>query len=501
MRDVPRIKPLVIIGLVLFGGISLCGIVLDYIKGADGRILFPALAIGFTILAIFLGIEELLRRRAAKSAEPYDDEPFELDEENRFVRHAEPADLFEQDDSFADRFEDDDYAGFESDAQQDEQYAEQYAEPEPESPAGFFAHRRRAFARTAEPVQHAEPEQFDEPETYDEPEQFGEPEAYDEPEQYDEPEAYTEPEQLDEQDYYAPEQPEEDFLKPVMVLGTPEPEPQPAPAPQPEPKPEEEPYFEPEPVAPAAPVAPVAPAAPAVSAAAVGGQTLESFYADMSEEDILYRDCVEVWAEDAKPCMLKLLKYVEAIEDKQTQAAFGRECEYINAMLDRICFFNKLEYIEQELEPTVCNFSSMVKECLKRFSPFFMEKRLGLLWKGLDIEVNIDRKWFIFALTQVIFNSVEFTSEGGKIAISAKKNGNYVDLSVDDGGCGISRDDLPYVLMAGFMSDSAQNESGRRTGMGLFIARSVAVKMGGDLYVESPNGKGTRVTFHLPTGM
>ena len=31
--------------------------------------------------------------------------------------------------------------------------------------------------------------------------------------------------------------------------------------------------------------------------------------------------------------------------------------------------------------------------------------------------------------------------------------------------------------------------------------RSVAIKMGGDLYVESSNGKGTRVTFHLPTGM
>ena len=247
------------------------------------------------------------------------------------------------------------------------------------------------------------------------------------------------------------------------------------------------------------PVAAKSPASTMVVPAA-NGQTLESFYENMSDEDILYRDCVEVWAADTKPYILRMIKYIEGIEDKQTQALFGKECEYINAMLDRIYAFTQLEYIDEMLEPKKYVFSTLVKECLKRFSPFFMEKKIGLLWKGLDINIVVDKRWFIFALTQVLFNAVEFTGEGGKIAISAKRNGDYIDLVVDDSGKGISPDEMPYIFVAGYMGDDSPNENGRRTGMGLFIARSVLVKMGGDVYAESSIGKGTRITLHLPAG-
>ncbi|MCL2486638.1 MAG: ATP-binding protein, partial [Oscillospiraceae bacterium] len=231
------------------------------------------------------------------------------------------------------------------------------------------------------------------------------------------------------------------------------------------------------------------------------GQSLQSFYDSMDESDILYRDCVEVWAADAKPSMLRLLKYIEGIEDKRTQGLFGRECEYVNAMIDRVFCFTQLEYIDDMMEPKRYNFAALVKECLRRFSPFFMEKRLGLLWKGLDTEVVIDRRWFIFALTQVVFNSVEFTDEGGKIAISATRSGDFVELTVEDSGRGIPPEEIPFVFAAGYMGDEVPNPEGRRTGMGLFIARSIVRKMGGDVTAESELGKGTRVVMRLPAGV
>lgn len=235
-----------------------------------------------------------------------------------------------------------------------------------------------------------------------------------------------------------------------------------------------------------------------VVASQAPGQTLESFFEDMSEEDILYRDCVEVWAADAKLPTLRLMKYINAIDDRRTAELLGKECEYINAMLDRMVYFTQLDMIDKMLNMQEYNFSVLVKECLKRFSPFFMEKKIGLLWKGLDVNVVTDKRWFIFALTQVIFNSVEFTPAGGKIAISAKRNGEWVDLAVDDSGSGIDPEELPYIFTAGFMSDTAENPNDRRTGMGLFIARSVLTKLGGDCMAESTPGKGTRIVMRLP---
>ena len=183
------------------------------------------------------------------------------------------------------------------------------------------------------------------------------------------------------------------------------------------------------------------------------GQEIEEFFDHMSDDEILYSDCVEVWAADAKPAAIRLLKQVESISDKKM---------------------------------------------LRRFAPFFMEKRIGLLWKGLDIDIVTDKRWLIFALTQVVFNAVEFTGLGGKIAISAKKEGSMIHLMVDDSGCGISDEDLPHIFMAGFMGDNVPNESGHRTGMGLFITRSVTEKLGGSVTAESTVGKGTRITMILP---
>ncbi len=228
------------------------------------------------------------------------------------------------------------------------------------------------------------------------------------------------------------------------------------------------------------------------------GQEIEEFFDHMSDDEILYSDCVEVWASDAKPAAIRLLKQVEALGDKKTADSIGREAEYVNAMLDRIYYFTMLDSIKENLDLKKYNFSAMVKECLRRFSPFFMEKRIGLLWKGLDIDIVTDKRWLIFALTQVVFNAVEFTGLGGKIAISAKKEGSMIHLMVDDSGCGISDDDLPHIFMAGFMGDNAPNEEGRRTGMGLFITRSVIEKLGGSVTAESTVGKGTRITMILP---
>ena len=235
-----------------------------------------------------------------------------------------------------------------------------------------------------------------------------------------------------------------------------------------------------------------------VVASMAPGQTIDSFFDGMNEDDIVYRDCVEVWASGAKNPMIKLLKYVESIDDKKTAGLIGRECEYVNAMIDRMLYFSQLDMIDQALNMKEYNFSVLVKECLKRFSPFFMEKKIGLLWKGLDVNVVTDKRWFIFALTQVIFNSVEFTPQGGKIAISAKKTDDYIDLVIDDSGEGIDNEELPYVFTAGFMGDDAPNPDETRTGMGLFITRTVLQKLGGECMAESTKGKGTRIVMRLP---
>ena len=511
--------PWLYIGLIAFLAIAALGIVYDFISKSGGVVSIISVIVAFLILAAALVIDTVLRKKAAAEA---DDEGWTNSDDNRFLRHTED---MEDDEDFVWRpniSPRSGFAGFNRRKDAEEKSADESFGPAFDTSA-FESETSAAAGTEFNPDDAAGG--FED--NFDGIDDISDDEVYsfteDELGGDDAPDALSgEPE----------EQPEEDDpFRPVLRLnGTQqeeaapqEEEAQPAeelPADeekQPEPQPEEpavpaaaEPAVQEQPAAkpaaaervPAPAAKPVAadraPAAMVVPAASVGGQTIESFYDEMSEEDILYRDCVEVWAADAKPAALRLIKYVEGIEDKQTAALIGREVEYVNAMIDRINCFTQLEYIDELLEYREHNYSTLVKDCLKRFSPFFMEKRLGLLWKGLDIDVMTDRRWFIFALTQVIFNAVEFTPTGGKIAISAKKHDEFIDLTVEDSGKGIAAEELPFVFMAGYMGDDAPNESGRRTGMGLFIAQSVMRKMGGDMLAESTPGKGTRITMRMP---
>ena len=531
-------KPLLYIGLIAFLAIAVVGILYDFISKSEGIVAIISVVVAFLILAAVLVIDAISRKREAKNGgeeDPYDAAEPSVD--SRFLRHTEES---SEDNDFVWRPNNTARSGFAGFGRRGadaagEEPVEESVQNTWDQPVTRPADSSFGFEQTADETHSAfaprmetegvdsfETDMDDLPEDIDDIADDGIYELPSEPVTVQPAESAPAV-----QPTAQPEPYEDDMFKPVLRLtGTePQPEPQPA-APAEEPKPAVQQMPEPQPAqpehTPAAPAQPAAepvpvqaeqtapkptaaerraaaavPAASTVSTA-VGGQSLESFFEEMSDEDILYRDCVEVWAADAKPSALRLIKYVEGIEDKQTAALIGREVEYLNAMLDRINCFTQLEYIDELLEYRKHNYSTLVKDCLKRFSPFFMEKRLGLLWKGLDIDVMTDRRWFIFALTQVIFNAVEFTPNGGKIAISAKRHDNYIDLTVEDSGKGISPDELPFIFMAGYMGDDAPNENGGRTGMGLFIAQSVMRKMGGEMLAESTPGKGTRITLRMP---
>lgn len=519
-------KPTLLILLVVFIVVAIAGIIVDFVLDKNGVIAFISLLAVFLLISGFL-IFEVIRRRKSKT----EASNAAKSEDQRFLRHYSPE---------SSGFDENDFrssawggevinsrrvveTGFEEDDEEDEndyrrafsqnsystRVFESDPQPEPEDIVSGFEQSDDSFELPEEEPeivlpQKREPEYMSMPASQAPPRRsflFGKKTPEEEtvqliPENI--PEAPVEPEPVAQPE---PEPVERPFANYRRTHDEPQEKEEPAKTPEEEFKPVELP--KPQNTQPAVSAAST-PAQSAVKSAPMGfveGQSLESFYSEMSEEDILYKDCVEVWAAAAKPCVLRMMKYIESIEDKRTASLFGRECEYINAMLDRIYYFTEMDDIENQLDLRKFNFSTLVMECLKRFSPFFTERKLGLLWKGLDIEVMTDRRWFVFALTQIVFNCVEFTPQGGKIAISARKSGDFVELCIDDSGCGIKSEELPFVFMAGFMSDDAPNPENTRTGMGLFIARNVVRKMGGDVFAESNPGKGTRIIMRMPTGI
>ena len=549
IRDMDKKKRILAAGLVIFAVVSILGILIDAIAEAGGVIALISVAIGFLLMAAIIIADFILSRRTPPQPQQEETYSFFDDSADEFAYQDESYGYHANDGPSEDGF---DNADFGDEAYEDDN---RFAVDFSDDPADDYRDQEIEYTTEPEPAQEEPPRRFggvfhrgrsDEiPSAADQirASGYGLPDSQPQTERFDdrssfaftpEPDAYADRSDFDRParsfDGDAIGQPVMTFPNPsgradeavAMAAAAVAPHVV-APLPVPDviggpvmsipfrgasaPAATQESYtppvtaYTPPAAYPQAAPQPVKSADPLGSASPVQsarGKEIEQFFDNMSDDELLYSDCVEVWAADAKPAAIRLLKQVESLSDKKIADALGREAEYVNAMLDRIYYFTMLDSIKDNLELKKYNFSAMVKECLRRFSPFFMEKRIGLLWKGLDIDIVTDKRWLIFALTQVVFNAVEFTGLGGKIAISAKKEGSMIHLMVDDSGCGISDDDLPHIFMAGFMGDNVPNESGRRTGMGLFITRSVVEKLGGTVTAESTVDKGTRITIILP---
>lgn len=142
------------------------------------------------------------------------------------------------------------------------------------------------------------------------------------------------------------------------------------------------------------------------------------------------------------------------------------------------------------------DINSVIKQVVDLYTPLATEQGLKLdITEVPKVIVQADQDKVNQIITNLISNSLKFT-EKGKIIISVKHNGDYLDVSVSDTGRGIAKKDCPK-LFGKFQQVGAESRKG--SGLGLFIAKQMALKMGGDLILKSSRiGKGSVFALSLP---
>lgn len=98
-------------------------------------------------------------------------------------------------------------------------------------------------------------------------------------------------------------------------------------------------------------------------------------------------------------------------------------------------------------------------------------------------------------LTNLLGNAIKFTPEGGKISVSAKCDGNYILVSVEDSGPGI---DQKYLTKVFDYYWQVQNTAHPGSGLGLYIAKGIIKAHQGKIWAEGRLGSGAKFNFTLP---
>jgi PAS domain S-box-containing protein len=113
---------------------------------------------------------------------------------------------------------------------------------------------------------------------------------------------------------------------------------------------------------------------------------------------------------------------------------------------------------------------------------------------GLEAQADPDKLRQV--LDQLVQNAVKFSPEGGLVRVEARRRSDAVAVTVADEGAGIPASQRDLIFTKFYRGGDGGPATG--TGLGLFIAQGLVSAMGGRIWVDSEEGRGSRFTFELP---
>lgn len=111
--------------------------------------------------------------------------------------------------------------------------------------------------------------------------------------------------------------------------------------------------------------------------------------------------------------------------------------------------------------------------------------------------IAADRASISEVLGNLIDNAIKYSNEGGAINVTAKVNGEFVDISVQDHGIGMPAS-VVNNLFQKFYRSHRSRETVSGTGIGLYISKAIVESHGGNISVRSEDGRGSTFTISLP---
>jgi len=202
-------------------------------------------------------------------------------------------------------------------------------------------------------------------------------------------------------------------------------------------------------------------------------------------------DYYTLWVHQIKTPIAASQLLVAEVADRQLKQQLEQEIFKIDSYTNLVLQYLRLESFHDDLVLKKVPIEDLVKEIIRKYALFFIQKGLNVNLHDLDKEIVTDKKWLLVVIEQIISNSLKYTKEGG---LEIYMEGQ--ELCIKDTGIGIKNSDVLRVFERGFSGYNGRLTQ-QSSGLGLYLSKKISEELGHQIRIESEVGKGTIVRIQF----
>jgi len=215
----------------------------------------------------------------------------------------------------------------------------------------------------------------------------------------------------------------------------------------------------------------------------------------------------------AKECQIPIepiRKYAKVLSDTSLGSLTAKQSEAVNEIYDNamkleqlmrdIIDVQKLSSNTMEFKKEKFTVDSFMNGIVETCTPMMKEKKIEFVNStGTKRALTSDKTRLGEVFYNLIQNAVDFVpTNGGKIEIKAKEEGDSILFYVKDNGVGILEKRKDSVFKKFYQVDISFKRKYGGSGFGLVICKGIVENLGGKIWFESKEGEGTTFYFSIP---
>ena len=205
-----------------------------------------------------------------------------------------------------------------------------------------------------------------------------------------------------------------------------------------------------------------------------------------------------------------LVSFAELLDEQDSKLSEADRKKFVSIMheqasklldlTEQLMDLSKLEKGSLQLDLEKTDVNEVVHSAYVALEPTGKYKGVDLKLE-LDLEldpIRADATKLRQIMLNLIGNAIKFTDGGGKVVVSTRACGDWVELSVRDTGIGLDSDEISRIF--GLFTQGSKPAQGRHhgLGLGLYLVQGFVELHKGKITVDSEKGKGATFRVYLP---